>query len=247
MTNLSKRAKHERDFFDSLAKIKDIHYFWGWRTKIGQYRHNLRAQIIISHLKLQKKMRVLEPGCYMGELTRKIALTSANIFAIDISPLSISMAKKRVKNKNVSFFTDNIEASRFKDNFFKAVFGNGILHHTDLKYSLPEIKRILKPGGKFIFFEPNLLNPEIFLERRFPLFRKLSHSSPDETAFIRWKLKKALESSGFINIKVNPFDFLFPGFPGFFLPVLKVLNQLLEQFPLVREVSGSLLITGEKP
>lgn len=245
MIKLSKRAKNERDFFDNLAEKQDIHYFWGWKTKIGKYRHNLRAQIIASHL--NKKMNILELGCYVGELTKKIAKSKASIFAIDISPKSIYLAKQRVKLKNVKFLIDNIENSKFKNNYFEVVFGNGILHHTNLNLSLPEIKRILKPKGKFIFFEPNLLNPEIFLERKVSILRKLSHSSPDETAFIRWHLKKVLEDAGFINVKVEPFDFLFPAFPGQFLPVLKIINQIVEKTPILREFSGSLLVYGEKP
>lgn len=245
MINLSKQAKNERAFFDSLAEKQDIHYFWGWKTKIGKFRHDLRAQIIL--LYLNQNMRVLELGCYAGELTKKIAKSKANIFAIDISPKSVSMAKQRVKLKNVHFQIDNIENSSFKDHFFDAVFGNGILHHTDLKLSLPEIKRILKPKGKFIFFEPNLLNPEIFLERKVSVLRKLSHNSPDETAFIRWQLKKALQHAGFVNIRVEPFDFLFPAFPGQFLPVLKIINKILEKTPIVKEFSGSLIVSGEKP
>lgn len=245
MINLSKRAKNERDFFDSLAEKADIHYFWGWKTKIGKYRHNLRAQIIASHL--NKKMTILELGCYVGELTKKIAKSGANIFAVDISPKSINLAKTRIKLKNVHFSVDNIEDSKFKDNFFDVVFGNGILHHTNLKLSLPEIKRILKPSGKLIFFEPNLLNPEIFLERKVPLLRELSHSSPDETAFICWQLKKTIIEAGFVNVRVDPTDFLYPAFPGQFLESLKIINQILEKTPLLREFSGSLYVWGEKP
>lgn len=246
MTNfLSKRAKRERYFFDDLAQKGDIHYFWGWKTKIGQYRHNLRAQIILSQV--NQNMRILELGCYVGELTKKIAQSKAHIFAIDISSQSISMANQRIKLKNIHFLVDNIENSTFKNNFFDAVYGNGILHHTNLRLSLPEIKRILKPEGKFIFFEPNILNPEIFLERKIPILRKLSHSSPDETAFIRWRLKKTLQDAGFINVRVKPFDFLYPAFPSFLLSALKIVDKIIINIPLLREFSGSLIVTAEKP
>src|SRR3989344_6589861 len=201
---LSKRAQHEQEFFDNLASQNDVFYYWGWKTEVGRYRHHLRATIICSFLNLKPGVKSLELGCYMGELTKKIAPTKATITATDIAPKSIVLAKKTVK-KNINFLVDNIEKSKLKSNFFDSCFGNGILHHTHLDSSLKEIKRVLKPGGKFIFFEPNILNPEIFLERKIPYLRKLSHSSPDETAFVRFELKKTLEKSGFINVKVEPF------------------------------------------
>lgn len=36
------------------------------------------------------------------------------------------------------------------------IFGGGVLHHTDLHQSIPEIARVLKPGGRASFTEPRL-------------------------------------------------------------------------------------------
>lgn len=244
---LSRQAKNERDFFNRLAANYDIYYYWGWKTKIGQYRHDLRARIIIRYLNLNGKIRVLELGCYTGELTRKLASSGASIYGMDIAPKSVDIAKKIIKEKNIQFFVDNIESSQFSSNYFNAVTGIGILHHTNLKYSLKELKRILKSGGKFIFFEPNMLNPEIFLERKVPLLRKLTNTSPDETAFIRWKLEKKLQKAGFIRVSVQPFDYIYPAFPSIFLPLLKIIDKVLTKLPLIREFAGSLIVMGEKP
>lgn len=246
MKIFSKRAKNERYFFDRLATKHDLHYFWGWKTKIGKYRHDLRAKLITEYLKLNPKVKVLELGCFVGELTHKLALSKAKIYGIDISAKAIAIAKRRFKLKNVFFLVDNIEKSKLKNNHYNAVTGNGILHHIDLDIGLLEIKRLLKKGGKVIFFEPNLLNPEIFLERKVAIFRKISNSSPDETAFFRWQLKRSLEKAGFIKVKVEPFDFMYPLFPSYFIPVLKVMDSFLINTPLLKEFSGSLMVTGEK-
>ncbi len=246
MNKFSERAKNERDFFDRLATKHDLHYFWGWKTKVGQYRHDRRAELITQYVKLNRKIKVLELGCFVGELTHKLASSGAKIYGIDISAKAIALAKDRFKLKNIFFSVDNIEKSRLKSNFFDAVTGNGILHHIDLDCGLLEIKRLLKKGGQVIFFEPNLLNPEIFLERKVSFFRKISNSSPDETAFIRWSLKRKVEAAGFVKVKVEPFDFMYPAFPSYFIPVLKIIDSVLVKLPLIREFSGSLIVTGEK-
>ena len=246
MQKISNRAKREIIFFDKLAENADINYYWGWKTLIGRFRYQFRADIIISHLGLKKGTKVLEIGCFVGELTKMVAYSNATIFAVDIAPKSITLAKTRIKKKNITFEVDNIENSKFINNSFSAIFGNAILHHTNLSASSLEIKRILKPGGKYIFFEPNLLNPEIFLERKIPVLRRLSNGSPDETAYIRWNLKKTLEKIGFKKVKIEPFDFIYPALPYYFLPLLKFLSKILEKTPLIKEISGSLIVTGEK-
>lgn len=246
MKKISQRAKRESIFFDKLAENADFDYYWGWKTPIGRFRRQFRADIIISHLGLNNRDKILEIGCFVGEFTRMIAKSKAIIFAIDIAPKAIALAKSRIKQRNINFTVDDIENSKFKNNSFDYIYGNAILHHINLTKSLTEIKRVLKPGGKFIFFEPNMLNPEIFFERKIPILRRLSNSSPDETAYMRWDLKKNLEQIGFKNVKVESFDFLYPAFPHSFLPILKILSKILEKTPLLKEISGSLIVTGEK-
>ena len=55
----------------------------------------------------------------------------------------------------------------------------------DIDLAIKEIYRLLKDGGGFIFTEPNMLNPQVALERKVPLMRKIANNSQDETAFIR--------------------------------------------------------------
>ena len=47
----------------------------------------------------------------------------------------------------------------FRDGAFDAVLGKQILHHLDLKIAIPEIARVLRPGGRAVFLEPLIHNP----------------------------------------------------------------------------------------
>ena len=44
----------------------------------------------------------------------------------------------------------------FADNSIDRIYGGGTLHHMDLNYGLGEIARVLKPGGRAAFVDPNL-------------------------------------------------------------------------------------------
>ena len=247
-----KRAQNERKFFDNQAENNSE--YWGWRTRTGELRHALRGEFAKSHLRLKKGMCGLEIGCGIRGLSGALADTGATIFVTDISSESVKAARKRlkilcnsaIKSKRIKFKVVDAHKLEFAQNAFDAVFGNAILHHLDTSLALGEIHRVLKSGGKLLFFEPNLLNPEIFIERKIPYFRRLSRSSPDETAFIRWNLEKELKRAGFIDVFVKPYDFLYPALPYFMAKPFKSISDILERIPVIKELSGSLFVTGRK-
>ena len=79
--------------------------------------------------------------------------------------------------------------------------------------TFPKIFELLKPGGVMSFAEPNLLNPQILVIKKVKWIGRMLGESPDETAFVRWKLKKQLEEIGFTDVEITPFDWLHPLVP----------------------------------
>src|SRR3989344_7255991 len=206
---------------------------------MGLYRMKMRSELIKKFINTKRRARILDLGCGLGSLTQHFKTIKAKVIGVDISPQSIEYAKAHVKSANISFLVQSAHDLDFPDNHFDAVIGNGILHHLDLKKALPEILRVLKPGGKIFFAEPNLINPEIYLERKVPFLRKLVGNSPDETAFSRWWIKKTLEKYRFKNVEASPFDFLYPALPVSLSRTLRTISEILEKIPGVRELSGS--------
>ncbi len=155
-------------------------------------------------------------------------------------------AKKRVNNKKVNFKVDNAYNLSFRNSEFDSVIGSSILHHLDIDRVLLELMRVLKPGGTIYFTEPNMLNPQIAIQKNIKYFKKLSGDSPDETAFFKWHLESLLENFGYIGIKIIPFDFLHPKIPSQLLGWIEPICNKLESVPLIREISGSLYISAAK-
>ena len=81
------------------------------------------------------------------------------------------------------------------------------------KRRLREIYRVLKPGGTIYFTEPNMLNPQIAIQKNIPWIKRKLGDSPDETAFFRWPLRRLLERTGYRDVRIDPFDFLHPKTP----------------------------------
>ncbi len=241
------RSAHEIEHGELLAG-NDPESAWGWATPAGRLRARRRAEYIRGGGDLRPGTRALEIGCGTGNFTKRFAESGAEIMAVDISPALLEKARARgLPADRVRF-----ECKRFEDceidGPFDAVIGSSILHHLEMDQALAKIHQLLKPGGWLSFAEPNMLNPQVFAERKFRfLGRMFWYVSPDETAFVRWKLRTQLRKCGFDEIKITPFDWLHPATPKAVIPAVSGVGSLLEMLPLVREFAGSLHIRARRP
>jgi SAM-dependent methyltransferase len=189
---------------------------------------------------------VLEIGCGTGFFTEMFAATGARIFAVDISAPLVAKARTRGLDPNqVTFCVGRFEDCKINGPF-DSVIGSSILHHLELQPALGRVHALLKPGGWMSFAEPNMLNPQVFLERKFHFLPMFSYTSPDETAFVRWQLKAHLQRAGFSDIDITPFDWLHPSTPARLIRMISATSRLFESVPCIREFSGSLYIRARR-
>jgi SAM-dependent methyltransferase len=99
---------------------------------------------------------VLEYGCGVALKTFDFAAGCRSITGIDISDIAIDEARSGASARGISasFFRMNAESLEFPDRSFDLILGRGIIHHLDLSRAFGEIRRVLRPGGRAIFFEP---------------------------------------------------------------------------------------------
>lgn len=237
--------EHAKVIFD---RGEDV---WHWGTNAGRQRAQRRAKMLIEAAGIGSQSRVLELGCGTGIFTSLLAQTGSDIVAVDISPVLLdqAVAKPIVKpiEWRVTFRIEDAERMTFEDASFDVVVGSSILHHLDVEQAIGEIYRVLRAGGRMAFGEPNMMNPQIVVERSTPAIRRRMGVSPKETAFFRWKLSSLLCDAGFSDVCVKPHDFLHPAVPGPLVPFVQRVGAILERVPLVREIAGSLLISARRP
>ncbi|MDQ1331284.1 MAG: hypothetical protein QG578_1552 [Thermodesulfobacteriota bacterium] len=241
---MNTRSKNEITHGKYLAE-GNTELIWGWGTPAGRLRAQRRANLITTGAKLGTGIRVLEIGCGTGMFTEMFISPGAFIEAIDISEeLLIKARARRLPEDQVCFVKKRFEDCDV-DSPYDAIVGSSILHHLDIHEALPIIFRLLKSNGILCLAEPNMLNPQIWAERRFRwLFQTVS---PDETAFIRWKLNKILEETGFQQIKIVPFDWMHPSVPRILVGLVSRMGRIFEAVPILREFSGSLFIKAIRP
>jgi len=239
----------ERAHFEQVAAAGE-HVYWAERTPAGLRRRELRAALVADTAdapRLGDGARVLDIGCGTGDYTKPFAShTRATVVAIDVTPVLLTIARPNVP-PNVRLVAADVERLPFATGAFDAVIGNAVLHHLRLDRALPELRRVLRPGGRLCFAEPNMLNPQVFLERNVPFIGRWLENSPGETAFTRWGLRRTLARLGLVDVAVRPFDFLYPATPKRLVPMVERLSRVLERTPLVSEIAGSLLISARRP
>lgn len=237
------RLKNEIEHGKFLAS-NNAGEIWNWDTPAGRIRWDRRVGMLTDSL--GNNMKVLEIGCGTGFFTKEIVKKEVQLVAIDISPELVDLAKQNVVSDNVQFIIENAYEMKFEDNTFDAIVGSSVLHHLDVDAALKEFYRVLKPGGEMAFTEPNMMNPQIALQKNIPPLKKALGDSPDETAFFIWSIRKKLIKMGFTKVEIVPFDFLHPKIPkGMIKAVLPVTN-FVEKVPFLRQISGSLYIRATK-
>jgi len=137
--------------------------------------------------------RALELGCGRGvgvDMIRR-HFRPAQIDAFDLDPHMAALAKTRHRGASVRFWVGDATRLAVPDGVYDAVFDFGIIHHIPgWQAALPEVFRVLKPGGRFFAFE--VLAD--FIHN--PLWRVLM-DHPQENRFGHDRFRDELAQSGF--------------------------------------------------
>ena len=118
-------------------------------------------------------LRVLDVGCGQGVGVQLLLeqFGAAHVDGIDLDPQQMGRARKRLATRFGGRFTLNVggvERLPFEDAKFDAVFDFGMLHHVPVwQQGVAEIRRVLKPGGRFFFEEVTRKALESWLYRTF--------------------------------------------------------------------------------
>lgn len=96
--------------------------------------------------------RVLEVGCGMGTMAMNWAIAGAQVTAVDLNPLAVEQTARRFVLFGLGGEIRSMDAHAlsFANDTFDYVYSWGVLHHSpDLKRSVSELLRVLRPGGGF--------------------------------------------------------------------------------------------------
>jgi SAM-dependent methyltransferase len=152
----------ERSFFDRVAAqtvVQPMSQAALERYAQPRHPHLFGKEMMFSLLPESRPLRLLEIGCGEGVASVQLAYCGIEVTAVDISPVSIAVARRRAaaQGLDVEFIEGNIvEADSFGVACYDVVWCDLILHHVAdaLDGVMQKIHWALKPGGRFIAREP---------------------------------------------------------------------------------------------
>jgi ubiquinone/menaquinone biosynthesis C-methylase UbiE len=126
--------------FDRIAVLSDENW-----DHNAHYHRYLISQIP-EHCR-----QILEIGCGTGEFSRLLAGRAEKVFALDLSPQMIRLAKARSElYPNIDFVTGDVMTYPLPDDQFDCIATLTTVHHLPVEAILRKIRKALKPGGIFV-------------------------------------------------------------------------------------------------
>lgn len=170
------------------------------------------------------KYSILDFGCGIGGSIPdfRALLPAAGIVGVDVSEESLVVARSRIPEARFERF-DGLRLP-FEDGAFDIAFTSCVFHHidpADRDACLAEIRRVLRPGGEFFFFEHNPWNP---------LTLRVVRDCPFDENAILLKSPEALaliEAAGFSSPRLS-YTVFFPRI----LSALRPIERFLRHVPI---------------
>lgn len=106
---------------------------------------------IVSHYALKTGERVLELGCGTGSMWQGVTLPAGCMLTLtDFSVGMLETARSTTKHLSADYAVVDVQDIPYPDGSFDVVIANMMLYHVpDIARALREIRRVLKPGGRF--------------------------------------------------------------------------------------------------
>jgi len=211
----SDKQKYNKELFTPVSlvyeKITKVLSFGRDRA----WKRKLMAMIPENYKELQA-LRILDIACGPGDLTFLCAgrLKESRITGIDLNKAMLEKAEENLEKKpddfrrRIDFRTGDMNSLDFADSEFSLITGGYALRNApDLKQTLKEIFRVMKPGASALFLD--------FAPASRPLNRKIQtallsfwgriwgfiyHRNPEVYGYISESLKRFPPKNEFIQL-----------------------------------------------
>jgi SAM-dependent methyltransferase len=231
----------------------------------------LENRFILSQMGPLQGKKLLDIGSGLGESSVYFALKGARVTTVDISPLMVEKVLALGKKYGVELegIVSGAEDLNVPENQYDLIYIANTIHHVENRRLLFEqMRRALKPGGRFFSYDPITYNPAINLYRKMATAVRTPDEAPLKRAdvamahkyFARvrhrefWISTLALFAKYYVIDRVHPNQDRYwkrilhetPRRLRWWIP-LRGLDQVLTRVPLVRWLAWNMVMWGEKP
>jgi ubiquinone/menaquinone biosynthesis C-methylase UbiE len=195
--------------------------------------------------------RVADLGCGSGVFTHLLHDLGLSPVGLDISPRLIALARR--KYSDVEFLEGDAEHLPFPSGSLDGVLLSGLVHHfPDPSRCATEVFRVLRPGGTFVAFDPNRMNPFMYLyrDRSSPFYSPMGVTE-NERPVLGHQVAAIFRKSGFAvktdYISNLSYRYLASSKLRWLLPAYNAVDRLLFAPSILKPMRAFVLTYGEKP
>ena len=157
---LTERQKREVEYHRDRAKDHEIRlskpFSWDVIDHPSRRWWNAYWRMYSYLIKLDLRgKKVLIVGCGFGDDALRVAKLGAEVYAIDISPESLLIARKMSRREGLDIVFEEMPAEtlKYKSDYFDCVIARDILHHVNIPLVMGEIRRVSKVGAILLINE----------------------------------------------------------------------------------------------
>jgi SAM-dependent methyltransferase len=223
--------------------------YWMRDDTLNEMRIQWRACTARHLLHFLPGETILELGCGSGTLTRAIEGVTRGecpITAATFDPGN-DISKLREALPAVEALQLQECPGELQGRQFDYVIAANLLDHTCAAVLLIEVLKLLKPGGRLLFFESNPWNPVFQFRRQFARVLPFLRRGDERKLHNRVQLYELMSELGFVSIVATCYDFLYSPIPRWSLPVMRPLSLMMENTPGIRMLAGTILLHAQKP
>jgi ubiquinone/menaquinone biosynthesis C-methylase UbiE len=243
MTNGSQDKQAEIAFFDAHAARDEYDVFTP--------RSNERLiGAVVRLLQLPRGARVADLGCGSGVFTELLRCAGYSSIGLDISPKLILLGSQ--KYPGLKLIEGDAENLPFESESLNGLLLSGLVHHfPDPRRLISECRRVLKCGGRLVAFDPNRMNPFMWLyrDRTSPFYSPVGVTENERPVLAR-QLTEVFRNEGF-QVKTEylaglSYRYVASQRARLLLPIYNAIDSAVFRLPFMATMRPFVLTSGEK-
>jgi ubiquinone/menaquinone biosynthesis C-methylase UbiE len=194
--------------------------------------------------------RVADLGCGSGAFTQLLREAGYNVTGIDISGKLIAVG--RTKYNGLDLIEGDAENLPFPDGSIDGVMLSGLVHHfPDPRRLAAETHRVLRRDGRFMAFDPNRMNPFMFLyrDRSSPFYSQVGVTE-NERPILASETADIFSKAGFRvttdYLSGMAYRYVASARTRLFLPIYNAVDGMVFGLPFMKTFRPFVLTSGVK-
>jgi ubiquinone/menaquinone biosynthesis C-methylase UbiE len=231
-------------FFNAHALADDYNVF-------SDTANQSLADSFVSLTDLRAGAKVADLGCGSGVFTFLLGERGYDVSGLDISPKLLDLGRR--KWPQIPFIEGDVENLPYENAVLDGVLLSGIVHHLpDPRRCAAEVFRVLKPGGRFVAFDPNRRNPFMYLyrDKSSPFYSTVGVTA-NERPVIAAEVVRVFDGAGFRTstsyLAGLSYRYVASPVVRLLLPVYNIVDALLFRSSFMTSFSPFVLTHGVKP